>query len=134
MIAGFASIILQTPLLNDHAAGETVVRLSGPQPCLKFGQKVELTIGILRRFGSHEGDRRYKAKFDVNGDGVIDGLDLLQVATTPTCRRGHHDDDHDAPTKTPVPPTKTPVPHHDDDDDDHGHHGDDEHDHRGGRR
>ena len=121
-IAGFASIILQTPLQNDHSAGETVVRLSGPQPCMTFGRKVDLTIGILRAFGSHAGDRRYKAKYDVNGDGVINELDLIQVATAPTCRHGHGDDDHHA-TSTPVPATKTPVPHHDDDDDD------DDHDH-----
>ena len=118
MIAGFASIILQTPLLYDHSAGEAVVRLGGPQACLTFGKKVDLAIGILRRLGSHAGDHRYKTKYDVNGDGVIDARDLLQVATTPTCRHGHGDDDHHEPTKTPVP-------HRDDDHGRHRHRGTD---------
>ena len=71
----------------------TATPTSTPSACLPFGQKVSLAIGILRRFGSHVGDHWYKAKYDVNGDGVIDGLDLLQVAATPTCRHGH-DDEH----------------------------------------
>ena len=74
----------------------TATPTSTPSVCLPFGQKVSLTIGILRRFGSHVGDHWYKAKYDVNGDGVIDGLDLLQVATTATCKHGHDDEDgHD---------------------------------------
>ncbi len=74
----------------------TATPTSTPSACLPFGQKVSLTIGILRRFGSHVGDHWYKAKYDVNGDGVIDGLDLLQVATTATCKHGHDDEDgHD---------------------------------------
>ncbi|TAK60580.1 MAG: hypothetical protein EPO22_09145 [Dehalococcoidia bacterium] len=84
-----------------------------PGQCLKFGQKVELVIGILKRFGAHEGQKKYKAKYDVNHDGVIDAADLLQVANTPTCHRGHHDDDGE---------------HHEDDhhgDKSRGHHDDD---------
>ena len=66
--------------------------MTPPQNCLTFGQKVSLTIGILRRFGAHEGDRLYKARYDVNHDGVIDIKDLTRVIETPTCHR--HDDDH----------------------------------------
>ena len=74
-----------TPMVTNTP---TATPTSTPSACLPFGQKVSLTIGILRRFGSHVGDHWYKAKYDVNGDGVIDGIDLLQVATT-TCRHGH---------------------------------------------
>ena len=64
-----------------------------PQDCLTFGQKLHLTIGILRRMGAHEGDRAYKARYDVNHDGVIDIKDLVRVIETPTCH--HHDDEDD---------------------------------------
>jgi len=55
---------------------------------------VELVIGILKRLGATEGQKKYKAKYDVNHDGVIDTADLLQVVNTPTCGRADHDD-HD---------------------------------------
>jgi len=51
-------------------------------------------VGILNRYGAHEGNRRYKAQFDVNHDGVIDAKDLAQVGETPTCHHHHDDDDH----------------------------------------
>ncbi len=85
----------------------TATPTGGPS-CLKFGQKVELTVGIMHRLGAHVGDKKYKAKYDVNHDGVIDNADLVQVATTPTCRRHHDDDDDDHHDG-----------HHDGDDDDH---------------
>ena len=80
---------------NTPVGVPTSTPTSTPGSCLTFWQKVDLTVGILRRFGSHAGDRRYDAKYDVNGDGVIDGLDLQQVASTATCNRGHDDDDGD---------------------------------------
>ncbi|MBF6601209.1 MAG: hypothetical protein IVW36_11940, partial [Dehalococcoidia bacterium] len=59
--------------------------------CLTFGQKIQLLVGILLRFGSHEGDRRYRAEYDVDRDGRIDFDDLKQVLETPTCPRHHHE-------------------------------------------
>jgi hypothetical protein len=64
-----------------------------PQQCLTILQKVRLVIGILFHFGAQEGSSRYDATFDVNGDGVINFDDIIQVLITPTCPRHHHDDD-----------------------------------------
>jgi len=112
-IAGFGSIILVTPLKNPHAAGEAVVETAAPEPtatptrtatatstpappaaCLTLGQKTELIIGIIKRFGAERGERRYKAKYDVNGTGIIGILDIEMVLDTPTCRPKHHHHHH----------------------------------------
>ena len=80
------------PVTNTPTATAT----STPGQCLEVEQRLELASRIMRRLGSHAGDRRYDVKFDVNGDGVIDGLDLVQVVTTPACTDGDDDDgDHD---------------------------------------
>jgi hypothetical protein len=73
----------------------TATATSTPGQCLDVEQRLKLALGILRRFGSHAGDRRYDVKFDVNGDGAIDRLDLVQVVTTPVCPDGDDDDDGD---------------------------------------
>jgi hypothetical protein len=57
------------------------------QECLTLGKKISLAIGIILRFGAEEGERRYRSTYDVNHDDVIDFDDLIQVVTTPTCRR-----------------------------------------------
>jgi hypothetical protein len=66
---------------------------STPGPCPTFEQEIGLTIGALRRLESRAGDGRYSASYDVNGDGVIDGLDVLRIVTGARCERGHDDDD-----------------------------------------
>jgi hypothetical protein len=58
-----------------------------PDECLTFGQKLTLVIGVLVRYGAEEGERRYNAKYDVNGDGRIDFGDIAVILQTPTCSR-----------------------------------------------
>ncbi len=87
------STITPTPTITNTPTATMTV--TPPGQCLTFGQKVELTVGIMKRLGAHAGQKKYKAKYDVNNDGVIDALDLLQVANTPTCRRHHDDDDRE---------------------------------------
>jgi hypothetical protein len=36
--------------------------------------------------GSEEGERKYRARYDVNDDGSIDRADFRQVLRTPTCK------------------------------------------------
>lgn len=57
-----------------------------PPSCLTWGQKISTAINILTRFGSEEGSRRYKARFDLNDDGKINGTDLEIVFAAPLCR------------------------------------------------
>ena len=73
---------------STPAGVPTATATSTPGPCLTFGQRLDLIIGIVHRFRSHVGDPRYDAKYDVNGDGVINVLDLLQVLRTPKCTHG----------------------------------------------
>jgi hypothetical protein len=42
------------------------------------------------RFGSEEGERRYKSTYDVNHDDVIDLEDLQEVLFAPICNKGKH--------------------------------------------
>ena len=77
-----------------------------PPACENFGQKLETIVNILRRLGSHQGDHRYKARYDLNHDGVINVDDLLLALDIPTCRE--HGKGHD----------------HEHGHGDHGHHGD----------
>jgi hypothetical protein len=66
---------------------------------MTWGQKVSKLIGILHRYGATEGQRRYKAKYDLNDDGVINAADAAIVLNTPTCKggpKGHHGHDDDA--------------------------------------
>ena len=71
-----------------------------PPECLSLGQKLNLALNILFRFGSHQGQHRYNSRYDVNHDGRIDWADLEQVLSAPTCRpkyEPHHnryDDDY----------------------------------------
>lgn len=58
--------------------------------CLRFGEKVRLAVGILTRFGTRAGQHRYRAAYDVNGDGVIDANDLLDVLAAPLCPTRAH--------------------------------------------
>jgi hypothetical protein len=153
-VDGFGSILLDTPLVYDHQAGEIiqvvqdqatatptavmtrtrtpqatqtarvtrtaeVTRTRTPQAtqtarvtrtaeptktvqpspdCMKLSTKIKLIVGIVKRYGAEEGEGKYKSKYDVNEDGVIDVEDLEIVAETPTCRfhkykKYHHDDD-----------------------------------------
>jgi hypothetical protein len=100
-ISGFGSILLESPLHFAHQSGESVDLTTAPTPtptptrCLTLNQKIRLVIGILRHFGAHAGSHRYRARYDVNHDGIINIDDLRQVLLTPTCNRHHrhHDDD-----------------------------------------
>jgi len=51
---------------------------------------LNLIIGVVRRLGATEGSHRYNARYDVDGDGVIDFNDLEIVLHAPSCRYGHH--------------------------------------------
>ena len=55
---------------------------------MTVGEKVSLTVGIVFRSGAAEGDRRYKPRYDLNEDGVIDSGDLAIVLDAPLCIRG----------------------------------------------
>ena len=77
-----------TPTLTPTATATPPSTL----PCLTVGQKVGLLVGIIRRLGTHSGNRRYTAHFDVNADGVIDFADFVAVAQgadvcASSCRR-----------------------------------------------
>lgn len=62
-----------------------------PEPeCITKRARLQLLIGILRRFGTEEGDRRYREEFDLNGDGVIDFADVEMVLAVPLCQRHRH--------------------------------------------
>jgi hypothetical protein len=58
--------------------------------CLTLGQKISLLIGIFHHFGKHEGQQGYRARYDLNHDGVIDWEDVRIVIETPRCRHHHH--------------------------------------------
>ncbi len=51
-------------------------------------QKISTVINVLVRLGAEEGERRYKARYEVDGDGVIEIEDALLALGVPTCRRG----------------------------------------------
>jgi hypothetical protein len=55
---------------------------------MTIGEKVSAAVNIVIRFGAEEGQTRYRARFDLNGDGVIDGDDMAIVLDAPTCVRG----------------------------------------------
>lgn len=78
------------PPTSTATATSTPTATATPQPgvCLPFGQRVSLLIGILRRFGAEEGDRGYRARYDLNGDGVIDGGDASAALNARACARG----------------------------------------------
>jgi hypothetical protein len=61
---------------------------------MTIGEKVSSAVNIVIRFGSHEGDRRYKARFDLNDDGVINEADMAIVLGAPTCVRGKSGSHH----------------------------------------
>jgi hypothetical protein len=67
-----------------------VTPTQAPEECLTLGEKLHLLIGILIRFGAEEGDRHYKAKYDLNDDGKIGWKDLKVLFETPTCRKSFH--------------------------------------------
>jgi hypothetical protein len=70
-------------------ATRTVEATPAPSECLTWGRKISLALGILRRAGKHEGERGYRARYDVNADGVIDAADLARVLAAPTCKHWH---------------------------------------------
>lgn len=73
---------------NTATAVPTATSTPGTKPpaCLTSGRKIAVALGILRNLGARRGDHRYKADYDVNGDGVISVDDLLVLLTTPSCR------------------------------------------------
>jgi len=46
---------------------------------------LNLIIGVVRRLGATAGSPRYNARYDVDGDGVIDFSDLVIVLRAPNC-------------------------------------------------
>lgn len=54
-----------------------------PRSCLTLGQKISLILGIVRNFGEEPSSG--SARYDVNGDGAIDGGDVREVADRPLC-------------------------------------------------
>lgn len=86
--------VTATKTVNPTRTPRAATPTSTPEPqCLSFGQKLNLAIGILVRFGAHADQHRYNSQYDVNHDGVIDGHDLWEVLNTPTCRPQRRDDD-----------------------------------------
>jgi hypothetical protein len=61
---------------------------------MTIGEKVSTAVNIVIRFGAEEGQRRYKARYDLNGDGVINGDDMAIVLNAPTCVRGKSGSHH----------------------------------------
>jgi hypothetical protein len=70
-------------------ATRTVIATSTPTPasCLNLGRKIALVIDILRRLGARQKQRRYRARDDLNANGVIDLDDLRAVIDAPPCHR-----------------------------------------------
>jgi hypothetical protein len=62
-----------------------------PEPeCWTLKKKFRVLLQILRRLDTEEGDRRYKAKYDLDGDGDIDWDDVeFLFEEIPTCRPRH---------------------------------------------
>jgi hypothetical protein len=56
--------------------------------CVPFGRKLRLLLAITKRLGNASGDRRYDARYDLNGDNVIDLDDLGIAADLHACRNG----------------------------------------------
>jgi hypothetical protein len=71
-----------TPMAVPTASASATPR---PGVCAPRGQRIAIAIGIVRDFGARDGERRYRARYDVNQDGVIDALDLAAVLMTPSC-------------------------------------------------
>lgn len=56
--------------------------------CLTWGEKLSTVIGVLHRLGAEQGDKRYRARYDIDGNGVIEIEDALLALSAPTCTRG----------------------------------------------
>jgi hypothetical protein len=78
-----------TPVATATNTPPPTATATPPAGCLTFGQKLSLAIGILFRFNSEEGDRRFKARYDLNHDNRIDGADLDIVLSMATCKTNH---------------------------------------------
>ncbi|HLB22518.1 MAG TPA: hypothetical protein VJP07_00335, partial [Dehalococcoidia bacterium] len=63
-----------------------------PEPdfCWTIHRKIAVLKQVLRRLGSEEGERRYKARYDLDHDGDIDWRDVeIIFVDIPTCPRRH---------------------------------------------
>jgi hypothetical protein len=61
-----------------------------PTWCWTLAKKISVLRQVLRRLGSEEGDRLYKAKYDLDHDGDIDLRDVeIIFVDIPTCKRRH---------------------------------------------
>jgi hypothetical protein len=47
---------------------------------------VSTIVNVLLRFGSEEGENRYKARYDLDGDGDIDLDDLIAAVALRSCK------------------------------------------------
>jgi hypothetical protein len=54
---------------------------------MTLGEKLRLVMGIRKYYGTTEGNRYFKGKYDVNDDGRIDWRDLSLVLHAPICRK-----------------------------------------------
>lgn len=73
--------------------------------CAPRGQKNSTIVNVAIRLGSEEGQRRYKARYDLNHDGRIDADDMRIALQIPVCQYRER-----GPVPTPLPPTWTPTP------------------------
>jgi hypothetical protein len=59
-----------------------------PDFCWTWQRKLRVLAQVLRRFNSEEGERRYRAEYDLDHDGDIDARDVeIIFVDIPTCRR-----------------------------------------------
>jgi len=81
-----------TPAATDTPAAtptRTAIPTRTATPaCLTWGEKLSTVIGVLRRLGAEQGDKRYRARYDIDRNGVIEIEDALLALSAPTCTRG----------------------------------------------
>ncbi len=77
-----------TPTATNTPTPTATSSSTATPQCLTWGQKISTVIGVLVRLGAEEGERRYKVRYDVDRDGVIEIEDALVALNAPTCRRG----------------------------------------------
>ena len=84
-------VVTRTAVVTGTATRPSPTVEPAPTWCWTIGKKIRVLVQVLKRLGSEEGDRLYKAKYDLDHDGDIDLRDVeIIFVDIPTCRKWNH--------------------------------------------